>query len=123
MANLEFWLAIALGAAIILGALALIALVNAARARSQPTNPTLDAILNALTPYLYRAIIAGERAVLWGMDGLDAQIQATDKKAVADSVYSLLPDVIVVDNVPLPISAVKALIPRETFERWVKNAY
>jgi hypothetical protein len=62
--------ALLIGALVIL--LAYIALAAIGHLRRKYANPGLDAILNALTPFLYRAIVAGERAALQGLRDADA---------------------------------------------------
>lgn len=85
--------------------------------------PGVDAILAALQPMVFQAIIAGERAVIWGFDDLEARIESTDKKNVADSVYNLIPDTLWVGTVPLPSSLVKKLVTRDEFAELVKKTY
>jgi hypothetical protein len=113
--------AVLVGALLILLGLALRA--GIAQIKAQNKNPGLDAFLDALTPYLYQAIFAGEKAILWGFEQADAAVQAADRKKVADSVYDLLPDTLIVDGVSLPVSKVKLLVTREVFEQWVKTVY
>ena len=113
---------LALGALVILGTILALAFITEFRQSNQ--NPAIEDILKALTPWLYKAIIAGEHAALWGMEEIDVAIQNTDKARVANSLYDLLPDVIVLPNgLPLPIGKLKSLIPRETFAEWVKDVY
>jgi hypothetical protein len=119
----EIVTAVLVGALVILLGLALRAGIARVRAWSQGKNPGLDAFLDALTPYLYQAIFAGERAILWGFEQADAALLAADRKKVADGVYDLLPDTLIVNGVPLPIAKVKLLVTRELFEQWVKTVY
>ncbi len=113
---------LALGALVIVGTLLALAFITELRHRT--TNPAVDDILNALTPWLYKAIIAGEHAALWGMEETDSVLQHTDKARVANSLYDLLPAVILLPNgLPLPIGRIKALVPRDIFAVWVKDAY
>ncbi len=119
----EIATAVLVGALAILLGLALRAGIAQVRAWSQGKNPGLDAFLDALTPYLYQAIFAGERAILWGFEQADAALLAADRKKVADGVYDLLPDTLIVNGVPLPIAKVKVLVTRELFEQWVKTVY
>ena len=114
-------IALALGTLLIV--LSLSALAIAARVRGKTNKPAVDEILTALTPWLYKAIIAGERAALWGLQQTDAVITGADKAQVAESLYALLPDVIVIDGLPIPVARIKALVPRDTFAAWVKDLY
>lgn len=124
MSVIDVAVAIAIGCVLILLGIALFHIVQAARASAVTNNqPGISDVLDALTPYIYRAILAGERATLWGLDQVDASIHGADKKAVADSVYALLPDMVMVGSFPLPLSTIKAFVPRETFEARVKDLY
>src|SRR5260221_5551262 len=113
--------ALAMGALLIVLSLSALAIAN--RVRGKTDKPAVDEILTALTPWLYKAIIAGERAALWGLQQTDSVITGADKAQVAESLYALLPDVIVIDGLPIPVSRLKALVPRDTFAAWVKNFY
>ncbi len=121
---LDIVIAILLGSAIVLLALGafrvLRAVIQAVRASRAPG---LEAVLAALEPWVFRAILAGERAVLWGFEEIDAKLAGIDKKQVADSVYALLPDVIFVGNRPVPVSFVKTLVTPQVFEGWIKSLY
>jgi hypothetical protein len=97
--------------------------VLAAIKKRWPRSPGVDLILQALTPYVYQAILAGERAVIWGLDALEDHIAATDKKKVADSVYNLIPDAIVVGGVTLSSDAIKRLITRDEWQNFIKTQY
>lgn len=101
-----------------LGAVALEVLI---KRREIQTN---DRIVAALIPWVYTAVLAGEKAALWGMENADAVLGSTDKKLVADSLYDILPPVITVPNtgIIIPIATVKAIIPREDFEHLVSQA-
>ena len=123
-------IALALGGLLIVLALVALAIVArvaarvAAPVRSKSTTSSgVVQVLTALTPWLYKAIIAGERAALWGLQQTDSVITGADKAQVAASLYALLPDVIVVDGLPIPVARIKALVPRDTFEEWVKDLY
>jgi hypothetical protein len=113
--------ALLIGALVIL--LAYIALAAIGHLRRKYANPGLDAILNALTPFLYRAIVAGERAALQGLRDADAILTGADKAAIANRLYALLPDTIMVGKIPVPVSRIKALVPRYLFAEWIKDAY
>lgn len=116
----DIWVALAIGAILLIVAWLLLQAIVRFRATG---TPGVQAVLDALVPYIYQAIFAGERAVVWGFDVLEERIAATDKKAVADSIYNLLPPVIAVGSITVPTTLVKRLVPREEFERLVKDAY
>src|SRR4051812_44557340 len=118
---IQIAVAVLIGAAVILTALALTAFV--ARLRQSTAQPGIDEVLDALLPYFYQAILAGERAALWGMQQTDSILTGVNKAQVANSLYDLLPDVILVGEIPLPISTIKRLVTREAFAAWVKELY
>src|SRR5579859_1637091 len=86
------------------------------------TPPTMDALFGALQPYLLKAVLAGERAVIWSLDATDGKLKGVDKKAVADSIYALLPPSITIKGITLPLEEIKLLVPQVTFEGWIKQA-
>ncbi len=125
---LDIVITILFGALLILLAIAAFKLLRAAirAVRGSPAAdqlPGLEAVLAALEPWVFRAILAGERAVLWGFEEIDVKLAGIDKKQVADSVYALLPDVILVGTRPVPVSFVKALVTPQVFEGWIKSLY
>lgn len=109
------------GGLLILSALALQAFVAALR--RQITHPTAAELLQALTPWLYRAVLAGEHAALLGLRQADSLLTGADKAEVANRLYDLLPDTLIVSGKSIPISLVKALITRERFAALVKDVY
>jgi len=112
----------------VIGLEAIIRARRALQAGNAVTNPQADWIIAALTGYIYKAIAAGERSVLWGFQMLQTEIEGVDKKAVADQIYNLLPDVLpvpvpIIGVVIIPIGTIKRVIPPATFEDLVKTAY
>lgn len=77
----------------------------------------------ALLPHLYQAICAAYRTSEMAMDEVQERMDGVDKAAVAGLVYDLLPDTIVIGGRIIPLSLLKQLVPRETFEDWVELAY
>jgi len=86
-------------------------------------NPTIAAVLDALKPYIYTAILAAEKTADDAFTTASITLEGTDKKAVADSVYALLPDPIMVGSIPVPTSLIKLLVSQESFENAIKAAY
>src|SRR5258708_13007314 len=93
-------IALALGALLIV--LSLSALAIAARVRGKTDKPAVDEILTALTPWLYKAIIAGERAALWGLQQTDAVIPGAAKAQAAQPPYPLPPTLTATPPLPTP---------------------
>lgn len=77
----------------------------------------------ALLPVVYQGIMAAYRTSERAMDEIAARIRGSDKKALADTIYNLIPDVIVVQGKAIPVSIVKSLIPRWRFEELVQLAF
>lgn len=111
---------------VLLGAASLVALaavVNIVRVLRPTSKPGVNSVLAALEPYVYRAILAAEKLAFDGLDTLQIKIEGEDKKAIADSVYDALPDFLMVGPVPVPVNAVRYLVPRERFEALVEDIY
>lgn len=120
--KLDFWIFVGGGAILLLVALALLRLIGDVRSKGKVT-PGLQAVMDAFMPYVYRGIFAGERAVIWGFDALEEKIDSTDKARVADAIYALLPDTLVIGGIPIPSSLAKKMIPKEEFQRLIANTY
>ena len=119
--RVEWFVAITFG---ILGIVALIAIFKIIQeVRRGSTNPTVDQVLNAVAKYAYFGIAAGERAVVWGLDSIEQYIDGTDKAAVANYVFNLLPETITVGEFTIPVNRLKGLVPRERWEAFVRDLY
>lgn len=73
----------------------------------------------ALLPTLYQGILAAYRLSELGTDETHRRMEGADKKAIADSIYRLLPDQIG----DFDLSLIKRLVPRARFEVLVQDAY
>jgi hypothetical protein len=116
----EIWVLLAIGALLLVAGWLLYQLGLRTRATA---SPSLQGVLDALVPYAYQGIFAGERMVVSVLDEAEAYIAAADKKAVADSIYDLLPPVITLGKYTISTDLVKRLVPREEFQRLVENVY
>jgi hypothetical protein len=114
LADKDWLFAIILGLCLLLAA---VAVWGIARTRLK------GQVRDALKEWVLKAIFAGERAAVWGLQELGRKIDGWDKKAVADSVYNLLPNVLPVGRVLVPIGFVKQLVPRERFQDMVQDTY
>lgn len=129
MFGIDPFVAVALGGVLLLAAIALYFIVRRLRAGEDGVVgtaddvPAFEAIELALQPYILRAILAGERAMVWGINDFKTKLAGIDKKHVADSFYALLPDLIMVGSVPVPLSVVKKLVSADDFYRLIKDAY
>lgn len=111
---------LAVGGSLILAGIAVSNILSILR---KDATPTVQAILDALLPYAQKAIVAGEKLAVEGLDQIDRELDGTDKAAVANSIYNLLPDVIYVAGRAIPTTLIKHLIPPEDFAALVKRVY
>ena len=80
----------------------------------------LEAIIEPLLlPIIYEAICAAYRMSEQAMDELGERIKGLDKKAIADTIYTMLPDEIAGYDIAL----IKAVISQERFEQLVQDAF
>ena len=80
----------------------------------------LEALVEPLLlPIIYEAICAAYRMSEQAMDDIGDRIQGLDKKAIADSVYAMLPDEIA----GYDLTVIKAIISQERFEQLVQDAF
>lgn len=115
-----------IGVALLLGAggLAALGAVLALIRGLKPTSkPGVNAVLAALEPYAQRGIYAAEQLALQAFKDTKAKIAGIDKKAIADSVYDALPEFLMVGPIPVPISGVKYLVPRERWSQLVQDVF
>jgi xanthosine utilization system XapX-like protein len=85
--------------------------------------PGEQAVEAALYPYAYAAIVTAFKLSEVARDELGKHLEGLDKKALADSVYALLPEAIPVGGYLVPIGVVKGLVGREQWEAIVQNAF
>lgn len=114
---MDIFVALLFGALVIVTALAIRGILGQLR------GPTTQIVLDALRPHINMAIVAGQTAVIWAFDELEEKIASTDKQAVAESFYALIPDTLVVGRFTLPVHIVKRIVPFELFATEVKNTY
>jgi len=80
----------------------------------------LEAIVEPLLlPLIYEAICAAYRMSEQAMDQIGDRIKGLDKKAIADSVYAMLPDKIG----DFELTVVKSVVSKERFEQLVQDAF
>lgn len=103
--------------------LAGVALLNILQRVKVAATPTVQAILDALLPYVYRGIVAGEKLAVEGLDEIDRELDGTDKAAIANGIYDTLPDIIYVLGRAIPVGLVKHFVSREMFADFVKRIY
>jgi len=80
----------------------------------------LEAVIEPLLlPIIYEAICAAYRSSEQAVDEIGDRIRGLDKKAIASSVYAMLPDKIG----DYEITVIKAVISQERFEQLVQDAF
>ena len=83
-----------------------------------------DEIEAILLPFVYNAICGAYKLSELAIDEGLERLKGLDKKAIADAAYGMLPDTISLgDGRVISIGLVKQLVPPETWERWVQNAF
>jgi len=81
--------------------------------------PMEAAIEAALLPIIFEGICAAYRMSEKGVDELHQRIQGADKKAIADSIYRMLPDAVG----DYDLSLIKAAVSDERFQQLVQDAF
>ena len=114
---LSFLLAFGSLALAVLGAIAL----NDVRRRV--TKPALHLVLDALRPFAGQAIYAAEMLAANELTRIQGDLGGADKKSIADHFYDALPDTIMVLGRAVPISIIKALVPRASWEQLVQSVF
>lgn len=120
MSIIDLAVLLGVGGLIILAGIAIVNILGKVR---ESATPTVQAILDALIPYAQKAIVAGEKLAVAGLDDIDHQLDGTDKAAVANGIYDVLPDVLYIAGRAIPTTLVKHLITREMFADLVKRLY
>jgi hypothetical protein len=73
----------------------------------------------ALLPIIFQGISAAYRLSEQSVDELQQRIKGADKKKIAESIYSMLPEKI--GNFDLAL--IKRIVPRDRFEQLVQDAF
>jgi len=73
----------------------------------------------ALLPYALKAIAIAYKMSEDAMDDIGERMRGLDKKAIADTLYELLPPVIG----GIPVGIIKTFVSREKFEELVQKAF
>lgn len=77
----------------------------------------------ALLPIVFQGILSAYRTSERAMDDLAIRIRGADKKKLADTIYNLIPDVIVVQGRAVPVGIVKSLVTRDRFAELVQGVF
>jgi hypothetical protein len=113
------WIWLFVGLAVSSGIFALLVVLYP-KLKGETQGYPLEAVIEPLLlPIIYEAICAAYRMSEQAMDDIGDRIRGLDKKAIADSVYAMLPDEIGGHD----ITVIKAVISQERFEQLVQNAF
>lgn len=117
MMNEWIWLFVGLAAAS--GIFALLVVLYP-KLKGEVQGYPLEAIVEPLLlPIIYEAICAAYRMSEQAVDEIGERIRGLDKKAIADTVYAMLPDEIGGHS----ITVIKAVVSQERFVQLVQNAF
>ncbi len=92
-------------------------------AREKQGYPFEAEVEAALLPVVFQGILAAYRTSERAMDEFATRIQGADKKNLADTIYNLIPDVIVVQGKAVPVGIVKSLVTKERFQEIVQTVF
>jgi Na+-transporting methylmalonyl-CoA/oxaloacetate decarboxylase gamma subunit len=112
--------ALLVGALLILAGVAVVYILRTIQASA---TPAVSAIMDALLPWAMKAVYAGEWTAAQALDDIDRELDGVDKAAVANSLYDLLPPVIVIAGKTISIDLVKHLITRDMWADLVKRVF
>ena len=113
------WIMLFVGIGVSAGLLALGVVLYPKLKREEQGYPMEAAIEAALLPVIFEGLCAAYRMSEKGVDELQKRIQGADKKKIADSIYSMLPDTVGTYD----LSLVKNAIPEERFEQLVQDGF
>ncbi|UCC87513.1 MAG: hypothetical protein JSV81_22080 [Anaerolineales bacterium] len=113
------WVMLFVGIAVSCGLLALGVVLYPKLKREEQGYPMEAAIEAALLPLIYEGICAAYRMSERGVDQLQQRIRGADKKAIADSIYRMLPDKVG----DYDLSLIKFVVSQERFEQLVQGAF
>jgi len=82
--------------------------------------PNEEKIEEVLLPIVYNAILSAYRISEWTFDKFGEQLSGIDKKSIADSLYLVLPAVIVINGVCVPV---KQAISEKQFSELVQSTF
>ena len=113
------WIWLFVGLAVSSGVFALLVVLYP-KLKGEEQGYPLEAIIEPLLlPIIYEAICAAYRLSEHALDEVGDRLRGLDKKAIADSVYAMLPDEIG----GYDITIIKATINQERFQQLVQNAF
>lgn len=121
LSTLDLFVLLATGALIILLFYAIRGILLAAK--QQSSSPGLQTVIDALQPWIMKAILAGTYLAEKSLSDLGKELSGVDRKAIADRYYDLLPPALLIHGVPIPIGVVKLFVSRQMFETLIEDTY
>jgi hypothetical protein len=113
------WIWLFVGLAVSSGVFALLVVLYP-KLKGETQGYPMEAIVEPLLlPIIYEAICAAYRISEQAMDEIGERVRGLDKKAIADTVYAMLPDEIA----GYEITVIKAVVSQERFEQLVQDAF
>jgi hypothetical protein len=113
------WIMLFVGIGVSAGLLALGVVLYSKLKGEEQGYPMEAAIEAALLPIIFEGICAAYRMSEKSVDELHQRIQGADKKAIADSIYRMLPDTVG----DYDLSLIKAAVSDERFQQLVQDAF
>lgn len=113
------WIMLFVGIAIACGLFALGVVIYPKLRTEKQGYPFEAEIEAALLPVVFQGICSAYRLSEKSVDNVHQRIKGADKKKIADSIYSMLPDKIGTYEVVL----IKRIVSRERFEQLVQDAF
>ncbi len=113
------WIMLLVGIAVTAALFALGIVLYPKLKREQQGYPFEAQIEATLLPIIFQGISAAYRLSEMGVDEMHQRIKGADKKKIAESIYSMLPEKI--GNFDLAL--IKRIVPRDRFEQLVQDAF
>ena len=113
------WLMLLVGIAVTSGLFALGVVLYPRLKTEKQGYPFEAAIEAALLPIIFEGICAAYRLSENGVDELQQRIKGADKKKIADSIYSMLPEKVG----DFDLDLIKRIVPKDRFEQLVQDAF
>ncbi len=116
---MDVWLALFIGIALSTGIFALLVILYPKLKTEKQGYPLEAQIEAALLPLMFEGICSAYRLSEQAVDDVGKRIRGVDKKAIADSIYRMLPDQVG----DFDLTLVKSIITQERFETLVQDAF
>jgi len=116
--------AISFAVAFIALLLAVLTLIAVRRIEARPTtDPRLQPFLKALEPHINEALYAAATLAERVLKTTQTALEDPEKRKIAYNFYTLLPDTIVIDAIPIHISEIKSVISQTQWNTMIDNGF